>query len=314
METRANHVWVGVITLLLLAALAFFIVWLARLGGSETNEYDIFFKQSVSGLAEGSGVTFSGVPAGQVEEVALWRKDPEFVRVRISVKNDIPILQGTTATIQSVSFTSPPVIQLDGGVKGAPPISDVGPEGVPVIPTKPGALGELLNSAPLLIERLATLTERLTRVLSDENQDSIQALLASTARLSESLANDAPEIGNTLRELQSTLQRAQGSLEKFDRLADSTGALLDDEGRPLAKQLRETLNQATESLAALEATLGEARPGLRQFSATTLPETEALVRELRQTNAAIRAVTEKLDQEGAASLLSAPPLPDYKPK
>ena len=32
METRANHLWVGVVTLMLLAALAAFIVWLARLG------------------------------------------------------------------------------------------------------------------------------------------------------------------------------------------------------------------------------------------------------------------------------------------
>ena len=33
METRANHVWVGAVTLLILGALALFIVWLARLGG-----------------------------------------------------------------------------------------------------------------------------------------------------------------------------------------------------------------------------------------------------------------------------------------
>ena len=33
METRANHVWVGAVSLLILGALALFIVWLARLGG-----------------------------------------------------------------------------------------------------------------------------------------------------------------------------------------------------------------------------------------------------------------------------------------
>ncbi|HBM06242.1 MAG TPA: MCE family protein, partial [Erythrobacter sp.] len=49
METRANHVWVGAVTLLILGALALFIVWLARLGGGDQNEYDIFFKQSVAG-------------------------------------------------------------------------------------------------------------------------------------------------------------------------------------------------------------------------------------------------------------------------
>src|SRR3546814_13519642 len=76
------------------------------------------FQQSVNGLAKGSGVTFSGVPSGQVKEIQLWKKDPSFVRVRISVKEDVPVLQGTTATIQGVGFTGVSEIQLDGAVKG----------------------------------------------------------------------------------------------------------------------------------------------------------------------------------------------------
>jgi len=85
METRANHVWVGVVTLVLLAALAAFVIWLARLGQGDRDEYDIFFKTSVSGLATGSQVSFTGVPVGQVSDIVLWEKDPEFVRVRIEV-------------------------------------------------------------------------------------------------------------------------------------------------------------------------------------------------------------------------------------
>ena len=145
METRANHIWVGAITLVLLAALAVFIVWIAQVGDADRKSYDIFFKQSVSGLAKGSGVSYSGVPAGQVIQIALWEKDPQFVRVRIEVDDGTPILQGTTATIQNVSFTAPPVIQLDGAIQGAPAIADLGPAGVPVIPTKPGALGRAVE-------------------------------------------------------------------------------------------------------------------------------------------------------------------------
>ena len=50
METRANHVWVGAITLLLLAGLAAAIVWITRLNHPTQNPYDIFFKQSVDDL------------------------------------------------------------------------------------------------------------------------------------------------------------------------------------------------------------------------------------------------------------------------
>ncbi|RYE03077.1 MAG: MCE family protein, partial [Sphingomonadales bacterium] len=64
METRSNHVLVGSVVLILIAVLALFAVWLARLSGGDDREYDIFFKQAVDGLSAGSQVTFSGVPSG----------------------------------------------------------------------------------------------------------------------------------------------------------------------------------------------------------------------------------------------------------
>ena len=100
-------------------------------------------------------------------------EQPEFVRVRITVKEEVPVLQGTTATIAGVGFTGVSQINLDGAIKGAPPITEVGPYGAPVIPTKPGALGELLNSAPQLLQQLSTLTERMGELLDDQNQKSL---------------------------------------------------------------------------------------------------------------------------------------------
>lgn len=122
METRANHIWVGLVTLLLLAALAGFIVWIAGLSAGTQKSYDILFKQSVSGLANGSEVSFAGVPVGQVSDIELWKRDPDYVRVRISVKDDVPILAGTTATVQS-SFTGISTILLDGARAGQAPIT-----------------------------------------------------------------------------------------------------------------------------------------------------------------------------------------------
>ncbi len=62
METRSNHVLVGVVVLALLALLAVFIIWMVRLNGGNAKEYDIFFKQSVAGLDKGASVAFAGVP------------------------------------------------------------------------------------------------------------------------------------------------------------------------------------------------------------------------------------------------------------
>ncbi len=314
METRANYVWVGVITLLLLAALAAFILWLAKLGQGTQNEYDIFFKQSVSGLANGSQVSFAGVPAGQVSDIELWDKDPEFVRVRIKVRDTVPMLVGTTATIQA-SFTGVSTILLDGARKDALPITcdtTACPEGYPVIPPKAGGFNEILANAPLLLERLATLSERMNQVLSEENQESIKGILSNTERMTSSLANAAPQVEGTLTELQVTLKEASEALDAFEKATATTDRLLNEEGTQLAKQLRATLKSTDAAAASLSATLEDVRPATRRLSESTLPATEATLQELRAASKALRNLTEKLENQGVGPLIQGQSLPDYK--
>ncbi|QDH34103.1 MlaD family protein [Porphyrobacter sp. YT40] len=316
METRANHLWVGAVTLVLLAALAAFIVWIARLGEGAQDEYDIFYGQSVSGLANGSQVSFAGVPVGQVTEIDLADGNPEFVRVRIKVKSDVPILVGTQATIQA-SFTGVSTILLDGARKDAPPITcetTACPEGRPVIPPGRGGFGEIVANAPLLLERLATLTEQLNIILGPDNQEELAGILRNSNRLTGGLADAAPELTANLKEFRTTMQEFNQALDAYEKLAATTEGLLNKEGEPLAKELRGTLESANAALASLSATLEDTRPAARQLRTTTLPAAEATLEDLRATSRALRAVTEKLESEGAGSLVGGKSLPDYKPE
>jgi phospholipid/cholesterol/gamma-HCH transport system substrate-binding protein len=314
METRSNHILVGGMTLLLLAGLTAFLIWLAGLGNSEKKEYDIFFKQSVEGIARGSAVSFSGVPSGEVKHIELWKPNPEFVRVRISVNEELPVLVGTTASIQAVSFTGPSQIQLSGAVKGAPPISEPGPAGAPVIPTRTAGLGALLNNAPQLIERLSTLTERLTEVLNDRNQKAIGSILTNVDSVTGDLAKSGPDVRATLAETRLAVRQAGAAADQFAKLANSTSGLVDNEGKPMIAELRQTAIQAQKSLANLDSVIGEARPGLQALSNQTVPEVGQLVRDLRATSEALGSVATKLDQGGATAILGPPALPDYKPR
>jgi phospholipid/cholesterol/gamma-HCH transport system substrate-binding protein len=312
METRANHFWVGAITLALFALAAGFIVWIARLSDGAHNEYDIFFQQSVDGLADGAKVAYNGVPVGQIKVIELWKKDPGFVRVRISVNDDVPVTIGTTATIQG-SFTGVSDIQLEGAVKDAPKLTEPGPEGVPVIPTKRGGLGELLNSAPVLLERLATLTERMNLLMGDKNQASIAGILSNTDKMTGDLAQAAPRVQEAMAELKLTLRQATVTLARFDSVAGNADSLIGSEGKQIASELRDTLKSANAAAGQLATTLGDVRPAMRQLSGTTLPEAEATIRDLRATTRALRQVTEKIDDEGAGALVGGSKLPDYKP-
>ena len=312
METRANYVWVGAITLLLLAALAAFIVWIVGLGTADRKQYDIFFPQAVEGLAEGSQVTFSGVPVGKVDEMNLWERDPQFVQVRISVEEEVPILRGTTATVLG-SFTGVSTIQLDGARAGQPPITRPGRDGVPEIQPKAGGLGAILSSAPQLLENLSNLTERLTEVLSPRNQRSIEGILANTDRLTGELADASPRVEGVLTELEATLAQATETLDAFEQTLGTTDQLLNEEGASIAQELRQTPASTRRASASIEAAMSDVRPAAREFSESTLPAAEAALRDLRRTTTSLREVTESIQQSGAGGLIGGKELPDYEP-
>lgn len=320
METRSNHVLVGAVVLILLAVLALFTIWLARLGGQTEKEYDIFFGQSVDGLVKGSAVSYSGVPSGTVKQIELWKPDPNLVRVRIAVNPDTPVLLGTTASAQC-SFTGTCTVQLDGARKDARPIQCPGDEagpgcryGVPEIPPKAGGIGAILASAPRLLENVSALTERLTVLLGDRNQASIVGILNSTNRLSNALADRAPEIAATLAQTRVAIQQAGDASQKIGDLAATTNGLLADDVKPTIQNLNRAIASAQRSAEALSGTIEAGKPGLTTFSKQTIPEINQLVHDLRVSATALSSVAEKVDQGGVGAIAGSGRLPDYKGK
>jgi phospholipid/cholesterol/gamma-HCH transport system substrate-binding protein len=304
---------VGAVTVALLAGVLLFIVWLAGLSNKATKCYDIYFNQAVGGLNKGSNVTFSGVPVGQVNKISLLPNRPEFVWVRIEVDEQTPVLQGTTAQIKGVGFTGVSEIQLDGAVKGAPPINRMGPQGCPVVPSSTSGLGALLNSAPELIERIQRLTERLTELLSDKNQNSIADILENLDRTTKVLAERAPDLADAIADARVAARNAGVAAQKFGVLADSTNQLINEEGKPAAEDLRKSIASVQQAADNLNAMTSDARPGVQNFSKSTLPEANRMVRDLRELTQSLNSFTERLNQSGVGGALGPEKLPDYKP-
>ena len=309
METRSNNVLVGGIVLVLLGIMVAFAVWMAGNSGADEKKYDILFKTSVDGLAKGSQVTFSGVPVGKVDDIAVMPDQPELIRVRIAVKKDTPVLQGTTATIVG-SFTGVSTLNLDGAVTGAPPIDQPGPFGLPLIPPKAGGLGAILSNAPALLDRLTTLTERLTDLLNPQNQRAISDTLQHIDKISGALANRSGDIAATLADAHVAIQQAGEAAQKFGQLADTTNQNIG----PLLANLNSTIASAKHSMANLDEAIDAAKPGIKAVSTQTVPAINQLVRDLGDTAASLRAISGRIDNGGAGSLLGGPKLPDYKPR
>ena len=304
---------VGAVTVALLAGVLLFIVWLAGLSGKQTKCYDIYFAQGVGGLNKGSNVSFSGVPVGQVSKISLLPNRPEFVWVRIQVDQQTPVLQGTSAQIHGVGFTGVSEIQLTGAERGRPPIRQMGPQGCAVIPATSGGISALLNSAPELIDRIQRLTERLTELLSDKNQNSISDILENIDATTRVLRAHAPEMAQTMTDVQVAAHNAGIAANNVAALSANTNRLVTEQGEPAAKDLRTAIAHVQQAADNLNAMVSDARPGVQNFSKSTLPEANKLVHDLRDLSQSLKAVSDRVNQQGIGGALGPEKLPDYKP-
>ncbi|MGN6849087.1 MAG: MlaD family protein [Sphingomicrobium sp.] len=313
METRSNYVMVGAVTVALLIGTLLFIVWLAGLSGKETKCYDIYFAQGVGGLNKGSNVSFSGVPVGQVTKISLLPNRPEFVWVRVEVDEQTPVLQGTSAQIHGVGFTGVSEIQLAGAERGRPPIEQVGPQGCPVIPATSGGISALLNSAPELIDRIQRLTERLTELLSDKNQNSISDILENIDATTAELRKHAPEMGDTIAEIKIASHNAGVAANNVAALSNNANQLVNGPGRQSIENLNQAIVSAKQAADNLNGMISDARPGVQNFSKETLPEANQLVHDLRDLTQSLEAVSRRVNQQGIGGALGPQKLPDYNP-
>ena len=241
METRSNHVLVGAVVLAMLAGLLLFTVWLAGLSNKTTSCFDIYFARASAASTRARRSASRASRSARSSKISLLPDRPEFVWVRIDVDDETPVLQGTTAQIKGVGFTGVSEIQLAGAVKGGRPITQAGPQGCPVIPSSSGGLGALLNSAPELIDRIQRLTERLTELLSDENQNSIADILENIERTTDVLAERAPDLADAIGDARIAARNAGIAAQRVGVLADSTNRLVNEQGKPAAEDLRKAI-------------------------------------------------------------------------
>ena len=307
---------VGAVTVALLAGVLLFIVWLAGLSNKQTKCYDIYFAQGVGGLNKGSNVSFSGVPVGQVKKISLLPNRPEFVWVRIEVDQQTPVLQGTTAQIQGVGFTGVSEIQLDGAVRGTPPISQLGPQGCPVVPATSGGLGALLNSAPELIDRIQRLTERLTELLSDKNQNSIADILenidATTKVLRRARARPRRRDRATSRIAARNAGIAAQQCSAFS--TDNTNRLVNEQGKPAAEDLRKSIASIQQAADNLNAMISRRAAGRSEFQQVDAARGQPAGARPARPDAVAAIGFRPRESEGIGGALGPEKLPDYKPR
>ncbi len=313
METRGRHVLIGSFLLLMVLALFGFIIWMVRLDSRSAKEYDIFFRGGVTGLANGGVVRFNGVPIGQVRKIGLVNDDPGLVRVRISVDGETPILQGTTAVLDAQGFTGVAFVQLQGGYKGQKPITAQNGQDVPVIPAQPSAIQSLFMSAPQLLEQASEAITRIGILLNEENRKNIGESLKNINKMTTGLAQSTPDLQRAMSSLEGTMVELRTASQSVRQLADTTNTTVSTDLPPLMSDLRGVAQRMRKTADNLDVAVTAARPGIENFSETTVPEVNRLIVDLRNTARSLQTATEKFEGGPAQALFGNNKVLEYDP-
>jgi phospholipid/cholesterol/gamma-HCH transport system substrate-binding protein len=308
METRANHVLIGLFTIIVSVLAVLFALWAANWTSNRNwNNYDIVFEEAVTGLTTGGIVQYNGINVGEVRRLSLDPQDPRKVVARIRLQSDTPVKVDTKAKLAFIGLTGVAQIQLSGGLPESPPLEGTADRPVPIIQTEPSALQNVALAA-------SDIAERVRLILSDENIDRISKTLADVNELSGTLASEKEDIAALIAnlrtastEINTTMKKVQGSIDTIDREVV-------DQLPPLVEKLDRTLANLDQASNNANAILGDNRQAIADFSQNGLSQVGPTLTELRVLVRDLRRVASRLDQNPAGYLSGKTQPEEFEPK
>ncbi|MFN3823526.1 MAG: MlaD family protein [Pseudorhodobacter sp.] len=293
METRANYILIGAFTLAGFVGILAFFLWFARVElDRQFAYYDVRFT-SVSGLARASDVRFAGLPVGQVVDVRLSPDQDGTVLVRIEVRADVPVRTSSVATIESQGVTGVSYVGISAGENTDPLLRTPGSNEIPQIEAGRSMLQSLTEDAPELLEEVLRVVRDISDLLSSENVQRVDNILANLESASEGFAqslDDFTVVASAISGFAIEISNFNVMLEGLTAKAETLFATANDtvqEIGVLAQAARTTMTTGSEAFAQAATTLRSADLFINEDMKLSADRLNAGLDELRAQMAAI---------------------------
>ena len=306
MEREANYVAVGTFMLVVLAMATVFVLWYSNARERRQYQpYEVYFSGSVSGLNEGSTVRYLGVNVGRVAHIRLDARDPKRVQVIVDLDASTPVKPTTLARLTTQGLTGLLFIDLSQGppdARGATP--EVPSEHYPVIRSVASDLDLFLSGLPELVAQANSVTNRINRVLSDDNIAALTSSLESVKATAASLPALSRDAGKITSDLRLLIAQAQSSAAKLDTMMGKAGP----DVAATAEGLRVVADHLAATATRIDGLMARHEPDLDRFATQGLGDLQSLVRESREAAAEVRTLARSL-RENPARVLYEPQAP-----
>lgn len=299
METKANYVLIGAFTLAgIIGALAF-LLWLGKVQVDRQYAYYEVLFDSVSGLSEAAGVSYNGLPVGQVASLEIDPEDTTRIRVRLQVDAGTPVKTDTIAKLQSLGVTGVSTVALSGGTLGAAQMPDGGQ-----IRAERSAIQSVLEGAPELLEKAIVLLENINEVVNDENRAAVTNILDNLASASGRLDGTLKKFETLSDDLGHAAREVAGFADRLDALSDSAETTLTTATETLTtaqdaiQRSKDTIVTAQGTLETVEATFSSAKVLMEG-------DLSAFIQQGTATAMTLEAAAQRLEPSAIAALDSA---------
>jgi phospholipid/cholesterol/gamma-HCH transport system substrate-binding protein len=267
METRANYVLVGIVTLAVLLASFGFVYWIARFGDTTNSvPLEVRIPGSVTGLSVGSQVLFNGIKVGDVRKLIIDAKNPKGVVAITEIGLDTPVTSATIATLGFQGLTGQAYIELKGGDPNGENVLVKAQETgeMPFVEADPGAVNNLIDQAQSIAGSAEKVLAGLQKFV-DDNQKPLSETVANANKFSGALARNSDQIdeflasaGNLSKTLQSVSTRLETTLVSAEELLKSVDKQKIDRVLANADKISSDLAASSADIKTLTATAVEA--------------------------------------------------------
>lgn len=314
METRANHIVIGLFVLLVAGSAFGFVYWMKKYSESGSSRaYYILFDGSVGGLSQASEVLFNGIRVGRVRQLNIYAKDTRKVRVEVTVRGDTPIRANSRAQIEHQGLTGLAVVQITAGSLDSPMLAAASSDKIPVIKSDPAASASLLQAAPEALSNANALFVRLNNMIAN-NEDSIRKTVQNVESFSATLSankNDVAEIIKNAKELSARFNRIS---DKFETAVDSVTSFATTDSESFLQQAQSAAASMRRLAVKLEESVGDSADGVMRLAKRSLKEFELFMRDGRRAAQNLDRVLERINQNPRSFLFGGSNVPEYNPK
>jgi phospholipid/cholesterol/gamma-HCH transport system substrate-binding protein len=292
MEEKFNFTLVGLFVLVLGAALIGGALWL----GSDQSyskiydTYQIYIKESVSGLNLNAPVRYRGVEVGRVQKITLAPDNVEQVQLTLGIERGTPIKTDTFAVLQTHGLTGLTFVELAGGSREATALKAGRGEPFPTIQTGPSLMMRLDTSVSTLLTNLNRSSENINALLNEDNRRAISHTLADIEILSHTLAARRTTIDSGLSNAARTMENTAQLSAQLPQLAARLGHSAD------------TVDHMAGELARAAGSTRATMDSTRQFGSDAAPEMQQLLNELHELTSSLRRVSSEIEQNPAVLL------------